>query len=47
VGQGNKTGLQGELVTCNAPPETLVDPDTGETFIGLIGVEGFLTPREG
>ncbi|CAN5705179.1 hypothetical protein BH20ACT12_BH20ACT12_07710 [soil metagenome] len=47
TGQGNQTGIQGELVTCTAPPDTLVDPETGETFTGVISVEGFFTPREG
>ena len=45
VGQGNKTGLQGELITCTAPPETLVDPATGEPFTFVVTAEGFLTPR--
>ena len=44
-GQGNKAGLQGELITCTAPPETLVDPATGEPFTFVVTAEGFLTPR--
>ena len=46
VGQGNKQGLQGELITCTAPPEQLVDPETGETLTFVVTAEGFLTPRE-
>ncbi len=45
IGQGNKKGLQGELITCTAPPEELVDPATGETFTFVVTAEGFLTPR--
>ena len=45
IGQGNKAGLQGELITCTAPPETLVDPATGEPFTFVVTAEGFLTPR--
>ena len=45
VGQGNKTGLQSELITCTAAPETLEDPATGETFTFVVTAEGFLTPR--
>ena len=43
VGQGNQTGLQGELVTCTAPPETFVDEETGETITGQISAEAFIT----
>ena len=45
VGQGNKTGLQGELITCTVDPEMSVDPATGETFTFVVSAEGFLTPR--
>ena len=45
VGQGNRTGLQGELITCTAAPETLVDPETGEPFTFVVRAEGFLTSR--
>lgn len=45
IGQGNKAGLQGELITCTAPPETLVDPATGEPFTFVVTAEGFLAPR--
>jgi hypothetical protein len=44
VGQGNRTGLQDELITCTAPPETFVDEETGETITVQISAEAFLTP---
>jgi FlaG/FlaF family flagellin (archaellin) len=45
IGQGNKAGLQGELITCTAAPETLEDPATGKSFTFVVTAEGFLTPR--
>ena len=45
IGQGNKKGLEGELITCTAAPEELVDPATGETFTFVVTAEGFVTPR--
>ncbi len=46
VGKGKKKGLQGKLITCTAPPEELVDPETGETFTFVVTAEGFVTSRE-
>jgi hypothetical protein len=45
VGQGNRVGLQDDLITCTAAPETFVDPETGEEITFVISVEAFLTPR--
>ena len=45
TGQGNRTGLQDDLVTCTAPEETFVDPETGETLAFIASAEGFFTPR--
>jgi hypothetical protein len=45
IGQGNKKGLQGDLITCETEPLTDVDPETGEEVTFVITVEAFLTPR--
>lgn len=45
VGQGNKKGLQDDLLTCSTAPEIFEDPETGESFEVVIEVEAFLTPR--
>jgi hypothetical protein len=45
VGQGNRTGQQDDLITCTAPEETLVDPQTGEPVIFVLSAEVFFTPR--
>ena len=47
TGQGNRTGLQDDLVTCAAPEVTFVDPETGETIHGVLSIEGFFTPLGG
>ena len=47
VGQGNRTGQQDDLITCTAPEETLVDPQTGEPVIFVLSAEVFFTPRGG
>jgi hypothetical protein len=43
--RGKKTGLQGDLMTCETAPQTFEDPETGETISLVIEVEAFLTPR--
>ncbi len=43
--KGNKTGLQRDLITCETAPQTIEDPETGETITFVITVEAFLTPR--
>ena len=45
VGQGNRVGLQDDLITCTAAPAVFVDPETGEEITFVISVEAFLTPR--
>ena len=45
VGEGNKIGLQDDLITCETEPLTEVDPETGEEVTFVITVEAFLTPR--
>jgi len=45
IGQGNRVGLQDDLITCTAAPETFVDPETGEEITFVVSVEAFLTPR--
>jgi hypothetical protein len=45
IGQGNKKGLQGDLITCETEPQTEVDPETDEEITFVIRVEAFLTPR--
>jgi hypothetical protein len=45
IGQGNKKGLQGDLITCETEPLTEVDPETGEEITFVLTVEAFLTPR--
>ncbi len=45
IGQGNRVGLQDDLITCTTAPETFVDPETGEEMTFVISVEAFLTPR--
>ncbi len=45
IGQGNRVGLQDELITCETEPLTEVDPETGEELTFVISVEAFLTPR--
>ena len=46
VGQGNRVGLQDDLITCTVA-ETFVDvdPETGEEITFVVSVEAFLTPR--
>ena len=44
VGQGNKQGLQDDLITCETEPLTEVDPETGEEVTFVLTVEAFLTP---
>ena len=44
LGQGNKQGLQDDLITCETEPLTEVDPETGEEVTFVITVEAFLTP---
>jgi hypothetical protein len=44
IGQGNKQGLQGDLITCETEPLTEVDPETGEEVTFVLTVEAFLTP---
>ena len=43
--RGKKTGLQGDLITCETEPQTFEDPETGEAITVVIEVEAFLTPR--
>jgi hypothetical protein len=43
--RGKKTGLQGDLITCETAPQTFEDPETGETITFVIEMEAFLTPR--
>ena len=43
--KGKKTGLQGDLMTCETAPRTFEDPETGEPITIVITVEAFLTPR--
>ncbi len=45
IGQGNRVGLQDDLITCTTAPVTFVDPETGEEMTFVISVEAFLTPR--
>ena len=45
VGQGDKQGLQDDLITCIAGPFTEVNPETGEPVTIVFLVEAFLTPR--
>jgi hypothetical protein len=46
LGQGNKQGLQDDLITCESEPLTEVDPETGEEVTFVITIEAFLTPRD-
>ena len=43
--RGKKKGLRGDLITCDTPPQTFEDPETGETVTFFLTVEAFLTPR--
>ncbi len=45
IGQGNRVGLQDDLITCTAAPAVFVDPETGEEITFVISVKAFLTPR--
>ena len=44
IGQGDKVGLQEDLISCTTAPLTDVDSETGEEFTFVISVEAFLTP---
>ena len=45
IGQGNRVGLQDDLITCTTAPAVFVDPETGEEITFVVSVEAFLTPR--
>jgi len=45
IGQGNRVGLQDDLITCTTAPAVFVDPETGEEITFVTSVEAFLTPR--
>jgi hypothetical protein len=44
IGQGDRVGLQDDLITCTTPRLTEVDPETGEEITFVLSVEAFLTP---
>ena len=44
IGQGDRVGLQDDLITCTTPRFTEVDPETGEEITFVLSVEAFLTP---
>jgi hypothetical protein len=44
IGQGNRVGLQDDLITCTVAFVD-VDPETGEEITFVFSVEAFLTPR--
>jgi hypothetical protein len=44
IGQGDRVGLQGDLITCTTAPEVIEDPETGELVEFVISVEALLTP---
>jgi hypothetical protein len=47
TGRGDRTGLQGDLVTCTAPSDTFVDEESGHTIVVTTTAVGFFTPLGG
>ncbi len=45
IGQGNRVGLQDDLITCTAGPFTEFVPELGQEVTFFVEVEAFLTPR--